>query len=101
MILIEGNINKKRSEQYLKLREIASIDGNISDVKVKKGYSYLKIGDTSVVVYPSLNYNYEKLYFSDIVQKGDRIIKSLDSDTITLIQQDTKYIFKHNSTIYK
>jgi len=101
MILIEGNVNKRRSEKYIKIEHITSLNGTVSEVKIIKGYSYLKIRDTLLVVYPSLNYNYKKEYFSDIVKKGDEIVKSAGSDTIILIQDDKKYIFKNNSVINK
>ena len=89
---IEGNI----MEKYKKITVQDEISGVVTKLGYKK-YRCLEIDNHLLVrfnVQPlRIESKREMISFSDIVQKGDSLIKRKDSDTVFIIRKDKKYIF--------
>jgi len=89
---IEGNIKEK----YKKITVQDDISGVVTKLGYKK-YQCLEIDNHLLVrfdVQPlRIESTREMISFSDIVHKGDSLIKRKDSDTVFIVRKDQKYIF--------
>ena len=92
ILKVESNIKEK----YTKITVQDEINGVVTKLGYKK-YQCLEIDNHLLVrfnVQPlRIESSREMISFSDIVQKGDSLIKRKDSDTVFIVRNDQKYIF--------
>jgi hypothetical protein len=92
-ILTANYFGGKRTKQEFLKFDNSEIDGVIRDVYVKHYGAGFKIsGDNEeFIFYPYTSDLNDKKIFEHLAKSGDRIIKSKNSDTLTLISNDKKY----------
>ena len=92
--ILKGESNIK--EKYKKITVQDDIHGVVTKLGYKK-YRCLEIDNHLLVrfnVQPlRIEATREMISFSDIVHKGDSLIKRKDSDTVFIIRKDQKFIF--------
>jgi len=76
------------------------LKGQIIKIKNSHGSCYVELNNKRKVFIPqSKNYKYSPPGFSDIAFIGDSLIKDVNNDTLYLIKNKRKFIFKVGSAL--
>ena len=84
--------NKRRKLEFIKF-DNSKINGVVKDVYIKHHGVGFKIDkeNEEFIFYPYTSDLNDNKIFDHLAKRGDRIIKSRNSDTLTLISNDKKY----------
>lgn len=82
-------------QKYPKINLEQSYNSQIHTVYVLYGGTYITLQDGRKISIPnSVNRNYDNEYLTDIVEKGDYIIKAANTDSLTIMKESgEKYLF--------
>jgi len=92
-ILTANYFGEKRTKQEFLKFDNSEIDGVIKDVYIKHhGVGFKIAGENEeFIFYPNTSELNENKIFNHLAKSGDRILKSQNSDTLTLITNEKKY----------
>lgn len=95
----DANNTRKLHYEYKLVTSETAIDGEITDLYVNKGASFLTLDTLRLYIPVSENYNYNDIYLHKILSVGDIIHKKLNSDTIIIFKQNRKFYFEVGKTL--
>lgn len=95
VIIFISSESKKNRIKYPKIDNIDSFHGQVKHEREYQGVSYIELSDSSFFrINHSINYNIKPSDLHDFIRTGDSIYKNKYSDTLIVVRDEKKYVFK-------
>ncbi|WP_321299029.1 hypothetical protein [Marinifilum fragile] len=84
---------KKLHDTHHKLTLKDSICGRITNLYIEKGVSFITVDDKNIFFKTSSNRSNSSIYFTELIELGDSLVKKSGSDAILVYKNDKYYSF--------
>ena len=94
IFILDSRYADSLRDEYKNIEYRDELNGIIESMKTRKGGVYLILeNDMKVRFYPSHNYLYKKPNIDGFLNKGDKLFKPKNSDTLYVFRNGRKYYF--------